>query len=69
MAVGKTLMRLQVFLNAPSMAKKVLITGAAGFVGSRVADELLESGCAVCVLDNLAPQVHGMGLGDPDWLR
>jgi len=51
------------------MAKKVLITGSAGFVGSRLVDELLESGCAVCVLANLAPQVHGMGLGDPDWLR
>jgi dTDP-L-rhamnose 4-epimerase len=42
------------------MAKKnVLITGGAGFVGSHLADELLESGYTVRVLDNLAPQVHG----------
>jgi hypothetical protein len=41
-----------------SMAKRVLITGGAGFVGSHVADELVEAGYSVRVLDNLAPQVH-----------
>jgi len=38
---------------------RVLITGGAGFVGSHVADELLEHGYSVCALDNLLPQVHG----------
>ena len=50
------------------MAKKVLITGGAGFVGSHLADELLEAGYAVRVLDNLAPQVHGMRARQPEYL-
>jgi dTDP-L-rhamnose 4-epimerase len=41
------------------MAKKILITGGAGFVGSHLADDLLERGCDVRALDNLSPQVHG----------
>lgn len=41
------------------MATKVLITGGAGFVGSHLADELLDRGYTLRVLDNLAPQVHG----------
>src|SRR4051794_24263607 len=40
------------------MAKRVLITGGAGFIGSHLADELLESGHSVRVLDCLSPQVH-----------
>lgn len=48
--------------------KKVLITGGAGFVGSHVADELLDVGYAVRVLDNLAPQVHGTRAGRPAYL-
>jgi dTDP-L-rhamnose 4-epimerase len=50
------------------MAKRVLITGGAGFVGSHVADELLERGYVVRVLDNLSPQVHGEGSRRPDYL-
>ncbi len=38
---------------------KVLITGGAGFVGSRVALRLLDNGHDVTVLDNLLEQVHG----------
>ncbi|HEX8679432.1 MAG TPA: NAD-dependent epimerase/dehydratase family protein [Chthoniobacterales bacterium] len=49
-------------------AKKVLITGGAGFVGSHLADELLEHGYEVRALDNLAPQVHGVGAKRPDYL-
>ena len=37
----------------------VLITGGAGFIGSHVADQLLEHGYRVRVLDTLDPQVHG----------
>ncbi|HEY0368012.1 MAG TPA: NAD-dependent epimerase/dehydratase family protein [Chthoniobacterales bacterium] len=48
--------------------KKVLITGGAGFVGSHLADELLEHGYRVRALDNLAPQVHGAKAGRPDYL-
>lgn len=39
----------------------ILITGGAGFIGSHVADELIDEGHAVRILDNLDPQVHGMG--------
>ena len=48
--------------------KKVLITGGAGFVGSHLADHLLERGYSVRALDNLAPQVHGDGAKRPDYL-
>jgi dTDP-L-rhamnose 4-epimerase len=41
------------------MAKRVLITGGAGFIGSHLADRLLADGYEVRVLDNLSPQVHG----------
>ena len=50
------------------MSKKVLITGGAGFVGSHVADELLERGYSVRALDNLWPQVHGKSGERPDYL-
>ena len=50
------------------MAKRILITGGAGFVGSHVADELLDHGYEVRVLDNLSPQVHGESRTRPDYL-
>ena len=34
---------------------KILITGTAGFIGFHLAKRLLESGCAVCGVDNLNP--------------
>jgi dTDP-L-rhamnose 4-epimerase len=49
-------------------SKRVLITGGAGFVGSHVADELLERGYSVRALDDLSPQVHGAGKKRPDYL-
>jgi len=41
------------------MADSVLIAGGGGFIGAHLAQELLESGYRVRVLDNLTAQVHG----------
>lgn len=47
----------------------VLITGGAGFIGSHLADALLEEGYSVRALDNLHPQVHGPGRKRPEYLQ
>jgi dTDP-L-rhamnose 4-epimerase len=39
---------------------RVLQTGGAGFIGSHLTDLLLTNGYSVRMLDNLAPQVHGL---------
>ena len=49
------------------MAKTVLITGGAGFIGSHLADELLRSGYRVRALDTLEEQVHA-GAERPSYL-
>jgi dTDP-L-rhamnose 4-epimerase len=41
------------------MTKRVLVTGGAGFIGSRFSLRLLDAGYRVSVLDNLSPQIHG----------
>ena len=48
------------------MSKQILITGGAGFVGSHLADGLLDAGHHVRILDDLTPQVHPAGR--PDYL-
>jgi dTDP-L-rhamnose 4-epimerase len=50
------------------MSRTVLITGGAGFIGSHLADALLQQGHRVRVLDNLDPQVHGENARRPDYL-
>jgi dTDP-L-rhamnose 4-epimerase len=45
---------------------RVLLTGMAGFIGSHVADALVEAGHDVVGLDCLLPQAHGLiDVGDP----
>lgn len=44
-------------------AQSVLITGGAGFIGSRLALALVARGHSVRVLDTLSPQIHG---ADPE---
>ncbi len=50
------------------MSENVLITGGAGFIGSHIADALIERGHRVRVLDALVPQVHETATR-PDYLN
>jgi dTDP-L-rhamnose 4-epimerase len=47
----------------------ILITGGAGFIGSHVADDLINRGHKVRALDLLSPQVHGPGAQRPAYLH
>lgn len=51
------------------MKKRILITGGAGFIGSHLADELIEKGYEVRALDNLSEQVHGPDATRPEYLN
>lgn len=51
------------------MLKNVLITGGAGFIGSRLAVRLIEKGYTVRILDNLSPQIHGENAVLPELLQ
>ena len=48
--------------------RRILIAGGAGFIGSHLADLLLENGYSVRVLDSLSPQVHGDAEARPAYL-
>ena len=41
--------------------KKILITGGAGFIGSRLCEKLYDKGYSITVMDNLSEQIHGKG--------
>ncbi len=48
-------------------AKRALVTGAAGLIGSHVTDLLVGEGWQVLALDNLEPQTHRRG--KPAWIN
>ena len=50
------------------MARTILITGGAGFIGSHLTDALLARGHRVRILDELCPQVHGADRKRPTYL-
>src|SRR5882724_9519997 len=49
------------------MAKRALVTGGAGLIGSHVTDLLVREGWKVRILDNLEPQTHRRG--KPAWIN
>ncbi len=51
------------------MGMRILVTGAAGFIGSHVVDLLVAKGYDIVALDALHPAAHGAGAGaDPPYL-
>jgi dTDP-L-rhamnose 4-epimerase len=49
------------------MAKRALVTGGAGLIGSHIVDLLVREGWQVRALDNLEPQTHRRG--KPAWIN
>ena len=41
--------------------KNILITGGAGFIGSRLCEKLFDKDYKITILDNLSEQIHGKG--------
>ena len=41
--------------------KNILITGGAGFIGSRLCEKLFDKGYRITIMDNLSLQIHGDG--------
>ena len=48
--------------------KNILVTGGAGFIGSKLCLALIEKGYDLTVLDNLTPQIHGDNAEDNSFL-
>jgi dTDP-L-rhamnose 4-epimerase len=55
--------------SQPHLDGRILITGGAGFIGSHLANSLVEAGYRVRVLDSLHEQVHGAGAAFPAYLH
>lgn len=51
------------------MSRAILITGGAGFIGSHLAEHLIEKDYRVRLYDNLNTQVHGPNAILPEYLR
>lgn len=49
------------------MIERYLVTGGAGFIGSRLVRKLSNHGRMIWVIDNLNPQVHGTSAVPPIW--
>ncbi|MBA2585715.1 MAG: SDR family NAD(P)-dependent oxidoreductase [Chthoniobacterales bacterium] len=54
-------------MSSSNNGKRALVTGAAGLIGSHLADLLVREGWMVRILDNLEPQTHRHG--KPPWLN
>ncbi|MEP7077578.1 MAG: SDR family NAD(P)-dependent oxidoreductase [Chthoniobacterales bacterium] len=54
-------------MSSSNNGKRALVTGAAGLIGSHLADLLVREGWTVRILDNLEPQTHRHG--KPPWLN
>ncbi len=48
---------------------KVLLTGAGGFIGARIADQLGERGDEVVLVDAMIPEAHGPDAAGPEGLH
>ncbi|MEV5835779.1 NAD-dependent epimerase/dehydratase family protein [Nocardia sp. NPDC052112] len=48
---------------------RVLLTGAAGFIGARVHQELIGAGHEVVAIDVMLPAAHGVGAAVPEHVR
>ena len=50
----------------PLTSERILVTGGAGFIGSRLVRQLRATAQRIVVFDNLHPQVHGEHASFPD---
>lgn len=50
------------------MMNRILITGGAGFIGSKLATSMIKNGYEVTILDNMSEQIHGVSC-DTDTIK